>query len=294
MGKNWAISQPNESFQTQFGTRNFPEWRFFTFCSNLPLSRLVGAFLWRGLHCHFSVSKYSVCFKAILWWQLCISVDSWFFYTRPLFIKVSLSSHYINVEITVIACWNSWRSRSIYVKHYLHLLPFAPNWWCCLTIAICVTAQAAQHYRRTSSPSVVLAFVAASLLRSMGRSVEHRQPQINSPFSLGMMGRLMGPVRADRLTCFPSPFVPTAISQTEVPSEQEFHTLLKMWLLSAAAGAPINRGSSFLPSPPRFSLCLSEHYVNPSRGFWHVCCQKKRQDPNFNIEDQWLIRDFFT
>lgn len=102
------------------------------------------------------------------------------------------------------------------------------------------------------------------------------------------MGRLMGPVRADRLTRF-LPLL--AIYQTEVPSKQEFHTLLTMWLLSAAAPAPINRSSSFLPSLPCFSLCLSRPYFNPSWGFCLVCCQKKRQDPDFKIKDQCLVRD---
>lgn len=53
------------------------------------------------------------------------------------------------------------------------------------------------------------------------------------------------------------PPVPSAIYQTEVPSKQEFHTLLTMWLLSAAAPAPITTGSSSLPSLPCLSLCLS-------------------------------------
>lgn len=93
--------------------------------------------------------------------------------------------------------------------------------------------------------------------RSVGRLVGHRRPQINPRLLLGMMGRLMGPVRADRLTRFPSHSVPSAIYQTEVPSKQEFHTLLKMWLLSAAAPPPINRGSSFLPSLPCFPRSVS-------------------------------------
>lgn len=105
------------------------------------------------------------------------------------------------------------------------------------------------------------------------------------------MGRLMGPVWADRLTRFLPLSVPSAIYQTEVPSEQEFHTLLTMWLLSAAATAPITRSSSFLPSLACFPLCLSLLYFNPSMGFCPLGCQKKRQDPDLKIKDQWLVRD---
>lgn len=63
---------------------------------------------------------------------------------------------------------------------------------------------------------------------------------------LGHAGKSSGePLQADRLTCFLLFSIPSASYQTEVPSKQEFHTLLTMWLLSAAASATINRGSSF-------------------------------------------------
>lgn len=82
----------------------------------------------------------------------------------------------------------------------------------------------------------------------------------DKPFSLSVSttGRLRGLVRADRLTRFPLLSVPLAIYQTEVPSKQEFHTLLTMWLLSAAAPGPFNRGSSFRPLLASFyvSSCL--------------------------------------
>lgn len=82
----------------------------------------------------------------------------------------------------------------------------------------------------------------------------------------------MGPVWADRLTGFLPRSVPSAIYQIEVSSKQEFHTLLTMWLLSAAAPAPINGSSSFLPFPPCHPPGL---FYNCSRGF---VLKKKSQD----------------
>lgn len=68
----------------------------------------------------------------------------------------------------------------------------------------------------------------------------------DKPSSLcGHDGKDQGNSVGRQADAFPPLFVPAAMYQTEVPSKQEFHTLLTMWLLSAAAPALINRSSSF-------------------------------------------------
>lgn len=121
---------------------------FFKFCINQPCSHLGQkkkkrskdwfrswwAFLSKGLHSDFFVLwrqyvKHSGRFEAILWWQLCIWVDSWVYYPFPFFIKGCVSPRYINLEITVIHSGNKVRENSfhctpgfIYVIRFLHLL----------------------------------------------------------------------------------------------------------------------------------------------------------------------------
>lgn len=84
---------------------------------------------------------------------------------------------------------------------------------------------------------------------------------------------------------------PSTIYQMEVSFKQEFHTLLTMWLLSAAASAPIPKCSSFLPFLGPLSVSFSLPYFNPSRGFCPVGCQKKRQGPDIKIKGRWLVRE---
>lgn len=82
----------------------------------------------------------------------------------------------------------------------------------------------------------------------------------DKPSSLcGHDGKDQGNSVGRQADAFPPLFVPAAMYQTEVPSKQEFHTLLTMWLLSAAAPALINRSSSFHLFLVSFSVtsCLS-------------------------------------
>lgn len=73
--------------------------------------------------------------------------------------------------------------------------------------------------------------------------------------------------------------VSSSMPQKGVSFKQEFHTLLTMWLLSAAASSPITNSSSFLPILGGLSFSLADFFFNPLRWFCPIGFQKKSQDP---------------
>lgn len=79
-----------------------------------------------------------------------------------------------------------------------------------------------------------------------GEIVWHQKPQIN-PQSCDLSFMIMDAV-CGRQADLSLLLVPSTVYQMEVSFKQEFHTLLTMWFLSAAASMPITKCSSFLPS----------------------------------------------
>ena len=76
--------------------------------------------------------------------------------------------------------------------------------------------------------------------------------------------------------------VSSSIYQKGVSFKQEFHTLLAMWLLSAAASSPFTNCSSFLPNLGVCSFFFPDFFFfffNPLRLFHPKGFQKKSQYP---------------
>lgn len=98
--------------------------------------------------------------------------------------------------------------------------------------------------------------------------VGHRRAQINPPLSTGMMGRLMGAVRADRLTRFRTPLCPFSYLPDGGPIQAGIsHPIDNVASVSCRSGThPV-----FRPFLVFLSVSIPT-YFNPSRGSGPVGC----------------------
>lgn len=156
--------------------------------------------------------------------------------------------------------------------------------WC--TQSNMAIAQATHQHNITSSACVFLAFLAVYLMAANRGQWGDCLASVAADKSFTLIGHNHGD-RVGRQAAWSTLPGPSTIYQMEVSFKQEFHTLLTMGLLSAAASAPITKCSSFLPSPVALSVCLPLPYFNPSRGYGPVGCWKKRQDLDVQRVSGW-------
>lgn len=186
-----------------------------------------------------------------------------FFFQFFFFIKRHISSHYIISEITLM-CWG---------KNTPGILCAVCSFTQCIFFFICcplvpgsdITDISVRPHTFTAGPPQLELYwplwqFPCRLPTEVSGEIGWASVTTDKPSSLcGHDGKDQGNSVGRQADAFPPLFVPAAMYQTEVPSKQEFHTLLTMWLLSAAAPALINRSSSFHLFLVSFSVtsCLS-------------------------------------
>lgn len=211
--------------------------------------------VFRLLWSHIVVTAVDLCWQLSL---LCPTFFSIFF-----FIKRHISSHYIISEITLM-CWG---------KNTPGILCAVCSFTQCIFFFICcplvpgsdITDISVRPHTFTAGPPQLELYwplwqFPCRLPTEVSGEIGWASVTTDKPSSLcGHDGKDQGNSVGRQADAFPPLFVPAAMYQTEVPSKQEFHTLLTMWLLSAAAPALINRSSSFHLFLVSFSVtsCLS-------------------------------------
>lgn len=200
--------------------------------------------VFRLLWSHIVVTAVDLCWQPSL---LCPTFFSIFFFHQKTYF---FTLHHLWNNTDVLRQKHSWNSLRCNAHSHNAFFSSSVALWSQAAIlfynrCFCKTTHL---YSRTSSARALLAFMQFPcwLPTEVSGEIGWASVTTDKPSSLcGHDGKDQGNSVGRQADAFPPLFVPAAMYQTEVPSKQEFHTLLTTWLLSAAAPALINRSSSF-------------------------------------------------